>query len=230
MASAKADLQRLMAAIGHRFHDPHLLELALTHRSVSASRNNERLEFLGDSILGMLVAESLYLHFPREQEGRLTRLRASLVRQDSLAQLARELELGSFLRLGSGELKSGGFRRDSILADALEAILGAIYLDSNDLAVCRQCVQLWYGERLRQVNETPILKDPKTRLQEHLQSLRQALPGYRVLAVSGADHDQHFTVECVVDGVDATRGEASSRRHAEQAAAAVMLQQLGVSS
>lgn len=223
-----ADRSALLRSLGYTFREPGLLELALTHRSVSGNRNNERLEFLGDSILGLLVAEYLYRHFPAEKEGRLTRLRASLVNQDMLARVARDLRLGDWLRLGSGELKSGGFRRDSILADTVEALLGAIYLDSGDLAVCRECLTRWYGEHLANVESVSPVKDPKSRLQEYLQSRRLALPAYEVLEVSGADHDQHFRVSCAVEGQALVQGQGTSRRFAEQAAAAIMLKQLGI--
>ncbi|RZU44899.1 RNAse III [Fluviicoccus keumensis] len=223
-----SDHDRLYRGLGYRFKQPELLELALTHRSVSGNRNNERLEFLGDSILGMLVAEYLFQHFPKEKEGRLTRLRASLVNQDMLARLARELHIGDFLRLGSGELKSGGFRRDSILADGFEAILGAIYLDSGDIAVCRDCLYRWYGEHLANVESTSPAKDPKSRLQEYLQAHHRELPVYTVLEVTGADHDQHFRVACEVEGGGRVDGEGASRRYAEQAAAVIMLKQLGI--
>jgi ribonuclease-3 len=222
------DYSRLTRSLGYHFANPELLELALTHRSVSGNRNNERLEFLGDSILGMLVAEYLFRHFPREKEGRLTRLRASLVNQDMLARLARELQLGDFLRLGSGELKSGGFRRDSILADAFEAILGAVFLDSGNLDVCREQLYRWYGEHLAKVDAASPAKDPKSRLQEYLQAHHRELPVYQVLEVTGADHDQHFRVSCEVNGGGRVEGEGVSRRYAEQAAAVIMLKQLGI--
>lgn len=223
-----ADLAALSRRLGYTFRDPGGLQLALTHRSVSGNRNNERLEFLGDSILGMLIAEYLFRQFPQEKEGRLTRLRASLVNQDMLARLARELQLGEYLNLGSGELKSGGYRRDSILADAFEAILGAVFLDSCDISVCRECLFRWYGDRLANVQTSSPAKDPKSRLQEYLQSRQRSLPVYSVLAVSGADHDQHFRVSCVIDGEPPVEAEGSSRRYAEQAAASIMLKQLGI--
>lgn len=218
----------LMRRLGYTFQDPTLFELALTHRSVSGNRNNERLEFLGDSILGMLVAEYLFRQFPQEKEGRLTRLRASLVNQDMLARLARELHIGEYLRLGSGELKSGGFRRDSILADTFEALLGAVFLDSGDILTCRECVLRWYGEHLVNVQQVSPSKDPKSRLQEYLQSRQRPLPVYLVLEVSGADHDQQFRVSCEVEGEPLVEGEGASRRYAEQAAAVIMLKQLGI--
>ncbi|PTQ89727.1 ribonuclease III [Agitococcus lubricus] len=220
--------QRLMNALGYQFKDEKLIKLALTHRSVSGNHNNERLEFLGDSILGMIVADYLYHHFPQEKEGRLTRLRANLVKQDSLAIMARELKIGDYLSLGAGELKSGGFRRDSILADALEALLGAIYLDSGQMAICRDCVLGWYGARLQEVAAEPVLKDPKSRLQEYLQAQHLALPLYAVSEVLGEDHNQTFQVQCTIEQYPPVQGIGSSRRHAEQAAATALLKLLGV--
>lgn len=223
------DLSSLSRRLGVNFRDPALLELALTHRSISGSKNNERLEFLGDAILGMVIADFLFREYPREKEGRLTRLRATLVRQESLAAVARELRLGDELRLGSGELKSGGFRRDSILADALEAIIGALYLDTDgNAAACREAILRWFGPRLREVEASPVLKDPKSRLQEWLQAEQRPLPVYTVLTITGDDHDQRFRVRCEVAGEAPTEGEANSRRHAEQAAASQLLQQLGL--
>lgn len=219
---------RLMQALGYTFKDEKLLKLALTHRSVSGNHNNERLEFLGDAILGMIVADYLYLHFPQEKEGRLTRLRANLVKQESLAEVGRNLKLGDYLSLGAGELKSGGFRRDSILADAVEALLGAIYLDSASVDVCRQCLLTWYGVKLTAIATEPTLKDPKSRLQEYLQSRRLPLPIYTVSAVFGEDHNQTFHVQCQVDNADSVQGSGISRRYAEQAAATALLKQLGI--
>lgn len=220
--------QRLYKALNYQFKDEKLLKLALTHRSVSGNHNNERLEFLGDSILGMLVAEYLYHHFPQEKEGRLTRLRATLVKQDSLAEIARALQLGDYLLLGAGELKSGGFRRDSILADTVEAILGAVYLDSGQISQCRNCVLTWYGQRLQALTQETFLKDPKSRLQEYLQARHLALPIYTVTAIAGEDHNQTFEVQCVIHNMNPVQGSGVSRRHAEQAAATTLLKQLGI--
>ena len=220
--------QRLMSALGYKFKDEAWLKLALTHRSVSGNHNNERLEFLGDSILGMIVAEYLFQQFPKEKEGRLTRLRANLVKQDSLADIARQLKLGDYLHLGAGELKSGGFRRDSILADALEAILGAIYLDAQSIDPCRECLLRWYGQRLNDVAIEVTLKDPKSRLQEYLQSRHLPLPTYSVQATWGEDHNQTFQVQCIIDNIPPVLATGVSRRHAEQAAATLILQLLGV--
>lgn len=218
-----------MQALGHEFRDPAWLSLALTHRSVSGSRNNERLEFLGDSILNFVIADALYLHFPEEKEGRLSRLRATLVRQEALAGIARDLKLGDYLKLGPGELKSGGFRRESILADTVEALLGAIYRDCGDMAWCCERVLAWYGDRLEKAGQEPVIKDSKSRLQEFLQGRRSALPVYTVVDIQGEAHNQFFHVSCQVPGLDApTQGRGPSRRHAEQDAAAMALQQLGI--
>ena len=222
-------LRRLMQALGYQFDHIDWLLLALTHRSVSGNRNNERLEFLGDSILNFIIADYLYQKFPQEQEGRLSRLRSSLVRQDTLAELARDLKLGDYLNLGPGELKSGGFRRDSILADTVEAIIGGIFRDCGDMRVCSELILGWYGGRLQALDAEVVLKDSKSRLQEYLQSRHQPLPTYTVLSIDGEAHNQHFVVTCQVPGHDQqTRGEGASRRHAEQEAAAAALQLLQV--
>lgn len=220
-------LNELARELGYTFSNPDLLHKAVTHRSAS-SHNNERLEFLGDAILGFVVAELLYEKFPTAQEGQLSRLRASLVNRDALAQIARALNLGEYLHLGSGELKSGGFRRESILADAVEAVFGAILLDS-DTAHCRECIHRLLADKLAGLSISDQLKDPKTRLQEYLQSRGLGLPGYEVTEVAGRSHNQHFTVECRVDSVQRmSSGEGSSRRRAEQSAAGKMLTDLSV--
>nr|WP_282103380.1 ribonuclease III [Halomonas getboli] len=204
--------------IGHDFAQPDLLELALTHRSYGG-RNNERLEFLGDSIVNFVIAEDLFQRFPQAREGQLSRLRARLVKGQTLAELAREMEFGGHLLLGSGEMKSGGHRRDSILADAVEAVIGAIYLDAG-METARARVLAWYAERLEAINLQDTQKDPKTRLQEFLQSRQSALPRYEVISVEGEAHAQTFTVECHIEMLEEhTRGVGSSRRHAEQQAA-----------
>lgn len=211
--------QALTRQLGYRFRDAQLLARALTHRSRS-SQNYERLEFLGDSILSFVIADALYDRFPTLSEGELTRLRATLVRRETLAGLARDLDLGNVLDLGGGELKSGGFDRDSILADALEAVFGAVYKDGGQQAV-RDVVLRLFQPIVDRIDPGAILKDPKTRLQEFLQKRAQPTPSYEVLAVSGDPHQQHFIVECHVAGLAAAvRGEGSSRRYAEQAAAA----------
>lgn len=203
-------------ALGYLFHQPELLEEALTHRS-AGGRNNERLEFLGDSILNFVIAAELYATHPRAAEGELSRLRATLVREETLAEVAQRLNLGDHLRLGSGEMKSGGFRRASILADALEAVFGAVYLDS-DFETCQRLILRHYQDRLTGLPAVSELKDPKTRLQEYLQARQRALPVYQVLEISGEDHAQSFRVECVVDAVR-TVAVGSTRRRAEQEAA-----------
>ncbi|SDM57666.1 RNAse III [Franzmannia pantelleriensis] len=204
--------------VGHAFADIGLLELAMTHRSYGG-QNNERLEFLGDSIVNFVIAEALFRRFPDAREGQLSRLRAQLVKGQTLAELAREFELGECLRLGSGEMKSGGHRRDSILADAVEAVIGAIYLDAG-MDVAKARVLSWYAQRLEAIDLQDTQKDPKTRLQEFLQSRQSPLPRYEVLSVEGEAHSQTFTIECQVEMLEAaTVGVGSSRRHAEQQAA-----------
>jgi len=211
--------------IGHQFAQRELLELAMTHRSYGG-RNNERLEFLGDSIVNFVIAEDLFQRFPKAREGQLSRLRARLVKGQTLAELAREMEFGECLRLGSGEMKSGGHRRDSILADAVEAVIGAIYLDAG-METARTRVLSWFAERLEMINLQDTQKDPKTRLQEFLQSRQVPLPRYDVISVEGEAHAQTFTVECHVEVLDEhTQGIGSSRRHAEQQAAEHALAQL----
>lgn len=218
-----ADDEILATRLEHRFSDPGLFRAALTHRSARGP-HNERLEFLGDALLSFVVAEELFRRYPRVDEGDLSRLRAALVRQATLAGIARELDLGRHLRLGPGELKSGGFRRDSIIADALEAVLGAVYLDAG-FDAARALVQRLYRDRWAELPALDALKDPKTRLQEWLQAQGRVLPAYRIVAVEGEGHNQLFTVECNV-GTLVTRAAASSRRKAEQAAAHLALEQL----
>ncbi|WP_407331348.1 ribonuclease III [Enterovibrio sp. 27052020O] len=216
---------RLQRRISYEFNDAAFLSLALTHRSANG-KHNERLEFLGDSILSFVIADDLYHRFPNVDEGDMSRMRATLVRGNTLAELGREFELGDVLQLGPGELKSGGFRRDSILADAVEAIIGAIYLDS-DLETVRGIILGWYKQRLDTIMPGVNQKDPKTRLQECLQGRRKPLPAYNVTKVHGEAHNQQFTVECEVAGLDRpVVGKGSSRRKAEQAAAELALQKL----
>lgn len=199
---------------------------ALTHRSVG-SDNNERLEFLGDGILNFVIAHEVFERRPVASEGELSRLRANLVNKPSLAALARGLGLGEAVRLGGGEQKSGGQRRDSILADALEALFGAIYLDGG-FECTREVIRDLYAERLHDLPDLDALKDPKTRLQEFLQARGRPLPTYEVVAVTGQAHDQTFAVRCDVAGVaTAAEGHARSRRKAEQCAANAMLEHLG---
>ncbi len=202
-----------------------LLRQALTHRS-AGSRNNERLDFLGDSILDLVIAEELYRRFPNASEGDLSRLRARLVRRDTLANIARELKLGAQLVLGSGELKSGGKRRASILADALEAVLGAVFLDRG-FDSCRGLVREWFAARLDSLPPAEELKDPKTRLQEFLQARQRALPRYRLVKAEGADHARTFHVRCEIDGVaEPTEASGSSLRRAEQECARLALDKI----
>ncbi|PQJ61471.1 ribonuclease III [Vibrio chagasii] len=218
-------IDKLERKIGYQFNDADLIHLALTHRS-AAGKHNERLEFLGDSILSFVIADDLYHRFPKVNEGDMSRMRATLVRGHTLAELGREFELGDYLKLGPGELKSGGFRRDSILADAVEAIIGAIYLDSDTEAV-RGIILSWYQSRLEAIQPGVSQKDPKTRLQEFLQGRRNPLPVYTVTNIKGEAHNQEFTVECEVAGVDKpVIGKGTSRRKAEQAAAETALEQL----
>ena len=213
----------LSRKLGLAFNNPQLFVTALTHRSAS-SHNNERLEFLGDAILGFVIAEQLYNLFPHAAEGVLSRLRASLVNQRSLAELARKHELGDYLLLGSGELKSGGFRRDSILSDALEAIIAALFEDQG-MAACQVWVAQLFDEKLKSLSLNNGQKDPKTRLQEHLQAHQQPLPIYNVLEIRGEPHLQSFVVECVTAAVRAV-ALGSSRRKAEQEAARQALEQI----
>ena len=208
----------LSRRIGHSFTDEALFELALTHRSCG-KKNNERLEFLGDSILNFVIADDLFERFPKAKEGELSRLRARMVKGVTLSEVARELGLGDYLRLGSGELKSGGYRRDSILADAVEAIIGAIYLDS-DMDIARGFILSWFKDRLEKLDLNESMKDSKTRLQEFLQSRRLALPEYELMNVEGEAHAQTFYIDCRVDGLKkVAKGVGNSRRQAEQEAA-----------
>ncbi|MGJ8513362.1 ribonuclease III [Carnimonas bestiolae] len=208
----------LAKRLGYQFNDNAYLELALTHRSVGG-RNNERIEFLGDSIVNFIIGEALFRRFPEAREGQLSRLRARLVKGETLADVALEFELGQFLKLGSGEMKSGGNRRRSILADAMEAVIGAIYLDGG-MDEVKRCVLAWFAERLNDTTLEDTLKDPKTRLQEFLQSRQKPLPRYDVVDVQGDAHDQVFTVEAHVELLNEPGvGTGSSRRNAEQQAA-----------
>ncbi|SEK72560.1 RNAse III [Colwellia chukchiensis] len=215
-------IARLSKKIGYRFNDPQLLMQALTHRSAKGA-HNERLEFLGDSILGFVIAESLYQKFPKQAEGDLTRMRSSLVKGVTLAELGRSFDLGQYLILGPGELKSGGHRRDSILEDAVEAIIGAVYLDA-DLATCQRLILSWFEQRLAKIKPGNEQKDPKTRLQEYLQGRKIALPKYEVINTTGQSHNQQFTVCCTTSVLEqAVITKGSSRRKAEQAAALQVL-------
>lgn len=216
------NLQLLQTRLGYTFQDAGLLQQALTHRSHS-SLHNERLEFLGDSILNCVVASVLYERFNALDEGDLSRLRANLVKQQSLYEIAQKLELSQFLRLGEGELKSGGFRRPSILADTLEALLGAIFLDAGFNAA-RDVIRAFYIPILDTVDPRTLGKDAKTLLQEFLQSKKISLPTYNVVATHGAAHSQEFEIECLVPklGIQ-VYGRGGSRRAGEQAAARLAL-------
>ncbi|WP_439328498.1 ribonuclease III [Lonepinella sp. BR2357] len=221
------DLTRLQSKIGYQFTDLALLKQALTHRS-AAKVHNERLEFLGDGILNLTIAQALYQQFPKCNEGELSRMRATLVREPTLAELARQFELGDYLVLGSGELKSGGFRRASILADCVEAIIGAMSLDS-DLAHAMSIICQWYQPLLATIKPGENQKDPKTRLQEYLQGKGLSLPSYQIIKTTGEAHCQTFTVECHAENFDHTFiGVANSRRKAEQAAAEQILKELDI--
>ncbi len=215
-------IARLSAIIGYSFNDQSLLLRALTHRSAKGG-HNERLEFLGDSILGFIIAETLYEKFPKQNEGELTRMRSSLVKGVTLADIARDFNLGEFLILGPGELKSGGHRRDSILEDAVEAIIGAVYIDS-DIYTCKDLVLKWFEKRLKAIKPGQEQKDPKTRLQEYLQGRKIPIPQYDVINTTGQSHNQEFTVRCTTPELSievTTKG--TSRRKAEQSAAEKVL-------
>jgi ribonuclease-3 len=208
----------LEQALGHRFATPGLLEQALTHRSHSTP-HNERLEFLGDSVLNFVVAAELFARFPALEEGRLTRMRASLVREESLHRVALAIGLGDHLRLGKGALKSGDFRRASVLADALEAVFGAVFLDAG-FEVARETIVRLLAAALAGLDPRAVSKDAKTRLQEWLQGHKYALPQYAVVATHGAGHNQLFEVECLIGELEIrTVGTGASRRAAEQDAA-----------
>lgn len=212
------DLQLLGVRIGYQFNNPAYLETALTHRS--ANKNHyERMEFLGDAVLNFVISGKLYQLFPDASEGELSRLRAHLVKGESLSNIAAELALGDFLRLGSGELKSGGYRRKSILADVLESIIGAIYLDAGFAAV-QDFILRVFADKIAGVGDVKELKDPKTRLQEYLQAMALPLPKYEVVKTSGQAHNQYFEVSCTVSILKKpVFGSGSSRRKAEQMAA-----------
>ena len=215
------------AITGYQFEQENLLEQALTHRSYARKQNNERLEFLGDSILNLTISINIYARFPDASEGELSRIRAAMVRQATLARIARGIGLGEHIRLGGGELKSGGYRRASILADATEALIGAVYLDGGFEQAQRVVLGL-YRDALDNLGDADNLKDPKTRLQEYLQGRKMALPEYSVEATSGKSHEQVFTVSCkhAELGIE-TLGTGSSRKRAEQRAAQKLLGELG---
>ncbi len=218
---------RLERSLDYIFNNKTLLLTALTHRSVGQD-NNERLEYLGDALLGLIIAEAVYKQFPDASEGELTRLRASLVKGETLATLARKLELGQYLKLGGGELKSGGWRRDSILANTFEAIIGAIYLDVG-LDICREKILSLYKELLDNVSPDKLNKDPKTRLQEYLQAHKHKLPNYKIIAEEGAAHTRKFSVMCEIKDLEVSvHADGRSKRNAEQAAAEKALELLNL--
>lgn len=207
----------LAKKLNYKFNNPELLEQALRHRSTGLT-SNERLEFLGDSALNFIIADILYTQYPKYEEGILSRLRANLVNGKTLAEIAKELNIGDYLQLGAGERKSGGTQRTSILADTCEAILGAIYLDSN-IKICKKIISKLYKTRLKNLS-TDKPKDPKTTLQEMLQSKKLPLPTYEIIKIEGAAHAQIFNIKCKVPGIKKTTiGIGSNRRQAEQDAA-----------
>lgn len=209
-----------------RFNNPALLEQALRHRS-AGKPHNERLEFLGDAVLGLLVSEALYAKFPAASEGDLTQARSLLVREPVLADIARERDLGARLRLGAGEMKTGGHRRDSILADAVEAVIAAVYLDAG-IDAARRLVAEWFGPRLQLVPARSAGKDPKTRLQEWLQAKQHPLPAYRLVQATGSEHERVFEAECLIEQLAIrTQGLGSSVKAAEAEAAQQALILLG---
>lgn len=218
MGNTKTTHRQLIQKLGYQFVDLSLVDLALSHRSVGA-KNNERLEFLGDSIVNFLMAEALFHKFPECREGELSRMRAQLVKGDTLAEIAKEFSIGDYLNLGPGELKSGGHRRESILADAVEALIGAIYMDGG-MAACNKIVPHWFKSRLDLISPRNSNKDAKTRLQEWLQARKMPLPQYLLVNTSGSDHQQQFTIECEIHHLQQRfTGDGSSRRVAERAAA-----------
>lgn len=216
-------LGSLVKQLGYQFKTPALLTQALTHRSFSGI-NNERLEFLGDSVLNFIIAHQLYLRFPKLPEGDLSRLRAALVKESTLSEIAFSLNLGDALKLGEGELKSAGWRRPSILADALEAIIGAVYSDGG-FAAAETFVLKLYAEKLDTIDPKIIDKDAKSQLQEYLQGKKMELPDYNVVSIEGEAHAQTFKIECVIEKLNITTvGEGTSRRIAEQSAAQLALE------
>jgi ribonuclease-3 len=219
--------QRLQQRLGYVFQDQALLRLALTHRS-SGAHNNERLEFLGDSILNFLIGEALFQQFAEAREGQLSRLRSMMVKGKTLAEIGREFNIGECLILGEGEMKSGGHTRESILADTVEAIIGAMYTEAG-LDECRTRVLRWFALRLQSLSLVEVDKDAKTRLQEYMQAQQQPLPEYILVEASGEAHAQRFTIECrVALQKKSARAQASSRREAEKQAAAEVLRALKI--
>ena len=223
------NVRRLQERLNYSFKDESVLMLALSHRSCGSS-NNERLEFLGDAILGLSVTDILYRKFPRAREGELSRMRSQIVRAESLAGVAKQLELGSELLLGPGEMKSGGHRRDSILGDAVEALIGAVYVDTG-LAAAQSCIALWFDELLAAASEADSIRDAKTSLQEWLQKRGKPVPEYTLVNTGGEAHSRLFTVSCKIAAVEKEiSAVASSVRKAEQMVAAQLLIELEKSS
>lgn len=227
-ADFEQGLPTLCQKLGYQFKDKNLVRRALTHRSYDPKHSYERLEFLGDALLGVIIAWGLFERYPEHDEGKLTRMRATLVRQETLVQIAERLELSRHLILGIGERKGGGRHRASILADAVEALIGAMFLDSDDGYLVRQMVLAWYDELLDEVGQEQVLKDAKSRLQELLQGNRLPLPVYELLETQGNAPNQIFTVKCSVNvaGVQAITQTGESRRIAEQKTAELMINQL----
>lgn len=225
MATGQIDVDKLERALELNFTNPRLLEQALTHRSRSRE-NYERLEFLGDAVLGFVVAEDLYYRFPGVPEGKLSRMRSYVVRKETLARIARGMALQELLQLGEGELKSGGFNRDSILSDSVEAIIGAVYLDQG-IEAARAFIQRFFEEVLGSLTVDTVYKDAKSRLQEYLQQRGEPVPTYEIISVTGEPHDQTFEVACLVSvAPEPFRGVGPSRRTAEQRAAKLALDAL----
>ena len=219
------NIGQLQQRLGYQFIDPDLLTLALSHRSVAAE-NNERLEFLGDSILGLVVTDFLYREFPQAREGDLSRMRSHIVRGESLAEVAKQLALGPDLLLGSGEMKSGGHRRDSILGDTVEALIGAVYLDRG-IEAAREIVTAWFKSFFDSALQAQPVKDAKTALQEWLQHRNKPLPDYQLVSTGGEAHSRLFTVSCKIAAVEAAMtATASSRRRAEQMVAEKLLEEV----
>lgn len=223
-----ASFESLYKKLGYAFKQETHIKAALTHRSYSAN-NNERLEFLGDSLLNFIIAHALYERYPTASEGELSRLRAHLVQEDSLADLAKKIGIGPFLQLGMGELKTGGAERASLLADALEAIIAAIFLDSH-FDIAQQFVLNIFHEKLTHTSLKINMRDSKTTLQEYLQSRKHSLPIYEIVHIAGESHQQIFTIRCFVKSLKKeTIGKSTSRRKAEQEAAKLLLAELGTS-
>lgn len=220
-------LERLQKKLGYQFANVDYLQQALTHRS-AAAKNNERLEFLGDSILNFTIGKALFEKFPKANEGELSRMRAALVKEHTLAIIARKFDLGEYLKLGAGEMKSGGHRRESILSDCVEAIIAAIFLDRG-METSMERINAWYQDLLVDMQPSEAQKDPKTRLQEFLQARKQPLPEYEVIDIKGEAHNQTFKVSCKVNTLDKIIiGSGTSRRKAEQNVAEQVIEILGI--